>query len=75
MTLGLEFNCALLSLLPRVDRARWIVALTEHKQAGVFTCKDGKSQSFIYQTFFQMHFELTLSSNVQFVHVLFKSGN
>ncbi|XP_067447869.1 rho guanine nucleotide exchange factor 16 [Thunnus thynnus] len=28
----------------RVDRARWIVALTEHKQAGVFTCKDGLPQ-------------------------------
>ncbi|XP_068453141.1 rho guanine nucleotide exchange factor 16 [Clinocottus analis] len=28
----------------RVDRARWIVALTEHKQAGVFTCRDGLPQ-------------------------------
>ncbi|XP_033498333.1 rho guanine nucleotide exchange factor 16 [Epinephelus lanceolatus] len=28
----------------RVDRARWIVALTEHKQAGVFICKDGLPQ-------------------------------
>ncbi|XP_018544396.1 rho guanine nucleotide exchange factor 16 [Lates calcarifer] len=28
----------------RVDQARWIVALTEHKQAGVFTCKDGLPQ-------------------------------
>ncbi|KAM9855562.1 rho guanine nucleotide exchange factor 16 [Aulostomus maculatus] len=28
----------------RVDRARWIVALTEHKQEGVFTCKDGLPQ-------------------------------
>ncbi|XP_042347331.1 rho guanine nucleotide exchange factor 16 [Plectropomus leopardus] len=28
----------------RVDRARWIVALTENKQAGVFTCKDGLPQ-------------------------------
>ncbi|XP_033825957.1 rho guanine nucleotide exchange factor 16 [Periophthalmus magnuspinnatus] len=28
----------------RADRARWIVALMEHKQAGVFTCKDGLPQ-------------------------------
>lgn len=28
----------------RVDRARWIVALTEHKQAGEVTCKDGLPQ-------------------------------
>lgn len=28
----------------RVDRARWIVALTEQKQEGVFTCKDGLPQ-------------------------------
>lgn len=29
----------------RVDRARWIVALTENKQEGLFTCKDGLPQS------------------------------
>lgn len=28
----------------RADRARWIVALTQHKHAGVFTCKDGLPQ-------------------------------
>lgn len=28
----------------RVDRARWIVALTEHKQAGVSTCTEGLPQ-------------------------------
>ncbi|KAF1390678.1 hypothetical protein PFLUV_G00060500 [Perca fluviatilis] len=28
----------------RVDRARWIVALTEHNQAGVSPCKDGLPQ-------------------------------
>ncbi|XP_034029058.1 rho guanine nucleotide exchange factor 16 [Thalassophryne amazonica] len=28
----------------RVDRARWIVALTEHKQAGGFPCKEGLPQ-------------------------------
>ncbi|XP_068996312.1 rho guanine nucleotide exchange factor 16 [Embiotoca jacksoni] len=28
----------------RADRARWIVALGEHKQAGVFTCTDGLPQ-------------------------------
>ncbi|KAJ0064544.1 hypothetical protein NL108_009505, partial [Boleophthalmus pectinirostris] len=28
----------------RADRARWIVALSEHKHAGVFTCKDGLPQ-------------------------------
>ncbi|KAM8863702.1 rho guanine nucleotide exchange factor 16 [Spinachia spinachia] len=28
----------------RVDRARWIVALTEHKQEGVFPCKGGLPQ-------------------------------
>uniref|UniRef100_G3NT73 Rho guanine nucleotide exchange factor (GEF) 16 n=2 Tax=Gasterosteus aculeatus aculeatus TaxID=481459 RepID=G3NT73_GASAC len=28
----------------RVDRARWIVALTEHKQEGVSTCKGGLPQ-------------------------------
>ncbi|CAK6951187.1 rho guanine nucleotide exchange factor 16 [Scomber scombrus] len=28
----------------RVDRARWIVALKEHKEAGVITCKDGLPQ-------------------------------
>ncbi|KAM6929840.1 rho guanine nucleotide exchange factor 16 [Lycodopsis pacificus] len=28
----------------RDDRARWIVALTEHKQDGVFTCRDGLPQ-------------------------------
>ncbi|XP_072305015.1 rho guanine nucleotide exchange factor 16 [Eucyclogobius newberryi] len=28
----------------RADRARWIVALTEHKKAGVSTCKDGLPQ-------------------------------
>ncbi|XP_062247320.1 rho guanine nucleotide exchange factor 16 [Platichthys flesus] len=28
----------------RVDRARWIVALTEHKQAGVVTSRDGLPQ-------------------------------
>ncbi|XP_022597575.1 rho guanine nucleotide exchange factor 16 [Seriola dumerili] len=28
----------------RMDRARWIVALTEHEQAGVFTCTDGLPQ-------------------------------
>ncbi|XP_059189613.1 rho guanine nucleotide exchange factor 16 [Centropristis striata] len=28
----------------RVDRARWIVALKEHKQEGVFMCKDGLPQ-------------------------------
>ncbi|KAF7668633.1 hypothetical protein LDENG_00296280 [Lucifuga dentata] len=28
----------------RVDRARWITALTEHKQMGIFTCKDGLPQ-------------------------------
>lgn len=34
-----------LCLWRRVDRARWIVALTEHKQAGVVTCRDGKSHA------------------------------
>ncbi|XP_037096351.1 rho guanine nucleotide exchange factor 16 [Syngnathus acus] len=28
----------------RVDRARWIVALTEHKQTELFSCKDGLPQ-------------------------------
>ncbi|CAL1606847.1 unnamed protein product [Knipowitschia caucasica] len=28
----------------RADRARWIVALSEHKHAGVSTCKDGLPQ-------------------------------
>ncbi|XP_077460550.1 rho guanine nucleotide exchange factor 16 [Stigmatopora argus] len=28
----------------RVDRARWIVALTEHKQIELFSCKDGLCQ-------------------------------
>uniref|UniRef100_A0A3P8T7C4 Rho guanine nucleotide exchange factor (GEF) 16 n=1 Tax=Amphiprion percula TaxID=161767 RepID=A0A3P8T7C4_AMPPE len=28
----------------RVDRARWIVALTEHKQAGISTCTEGLPQ-------------------------------
>lgn len=28
----------------RAGRARWIVALTEHKQVGVFICKDGLPQ-------------------------------
>ncbi|XP_024149508.1 rho guanine nucleotide exchange factor 16 [Oryzias melastigma] len=28
----------------RVDRARWITALTEHKQADAFTCKEGLPQ-------------------------------
>lgn len=28
----------------RADRARWIVALTQHQHAGVFTCKDGLPQ-------------------------------
>uniref|UniRef100_A0A8C6UA89 Rho guanine nucleotide exchange factor (GEF) 16 n=1 Tax=Neogobius melanostomus TaxID=47308 RepID=A0A8C6UA89_9GOBI len=28
----------------RADRARWIVALTQHKNAGIFTCKDGLPQ-------------------------------
>uniref|UniRef100_A0AAQ4NTH7 Rho guanine nucleotide exchange factor (GEF) 16 n=1 Tax=Gasterosteus aculeatus aculeatus TaxID=481459 RepID=A0AAQ4NTH7_GASAC len=41
---GVTFKCLSLSLLPRVDRARWIVALTEHKQEGVSTCKGGLPQ-------------------------------
>lgn len=32
-----------LSRLPRVDRARWIVALMEQKKAGDFICTEGKS--------------------------------
>ncbi|XP_077370679.1 rho guanine nucleotide exchange factor 16 [Festucalex cinctus] len=28
----------------RMDRARWIVALTEHKQTQLFSCKDGLTQ-------------------------------
>lgn len=28
----------------RADRSRWIIALTQHKQTGVFTCKDGLPQ-------------------------------
>lgn len=42
-------NRAVLSLLPRVDRARWIVALREHKQADVSTPTAGKSACFMYQ--------------------------
>lgn len=36
----LPYFCQLYFLL-RVDRARWITALTEHKQADAFTCKEG----------------------------------
>lgn len=50
------FNDAVLPLLLRTDRARWIVALREHKQADVSTPTASKSACYIYQgNLFQIH--------------------
>lgn len=54
------FNGAVLFLLLRTDRARWIVALREHKQAEVSTPTAGKTACFIYQgNFFKIHSRFT----------------
>ncbi|XP_054642363.1 rho guanine nucleotide exchange factor 16 [Dunckerocampus dactyliophorus] len=37
-------ECTTLVAESRLDRARWIVALTEHKQTEIFSCKDGLPQ-------------------------------
>lgn len=47
--LGVHCKGVVLFLFPRVDRARWIVALSEHKQTGVATPTAGKSACLIYQ--------------------------